>query len=158
MAEVVLVTGAGSGFGALAARALAKSSHTVYASMRAVEGRNADRAKETLDYAAELARFNIETSIVVPGAYTSGTNHFASAGHPADTRTVEVYETKYAGLMEQIGQRLAELAPADADVAEVATEIARIVDLPFGQRPFRVRTEFYGRIGLADLLSPHTAA
>ena len=38
-----------------------------------------------VSYAAELARFGIETSIVVPGAFTSGTNHFANAGHPADT-------------------------------------------------------------------------
>ena len=37
-----------------------------------------------VSYAAELARFGIETSIVVPGSFTSGTNHFAHAGHPAD--------------------------------------------------------------------------
>ena len=29
------------------------------------------------DYAAELTRFGIETTIVVPGSFTSGTNHFA---------------------------------------------------------------------------------
>jgi hypothetical protein len=78
--------------------------------------------------------------------------------------------------MDQVGQRLAALAPADADVAEVAREIARIVDLPFGERPFRVhidpaddgaeevalvadriRVEFYERIGLEDLLAPRTS-
>ena len=32
------------------------------------------------DYAAELTRFGIETTIVVPGSFTSGTNHFADAG------------------------------------------------------------------------------
>src|SRR5436190_18964322 len=37
-----------------------------------------------VSYAAELARFGIETSIVVPGAFTSGTNHFAHSGSPAD--------------------------------------------------------------------------
>jgi len=31
-------------------------------------------------YAAELNRRGIETSIIVPGAFTSGTNHFAHAG------------------------------------------------------------------------------
>jgi NAD(P)-dependent dehydrogenase (short-subunit alcohol dehydrogenase family) len=35
-------------------------------------------------YARELARWGIETSIIVPGAFTKGTNHFANAGHPAD--------------------------------------------------------------------------
>ncbi|MFJ3497733.1 SDR family oxidoreductase [Streptomyces sp. NPDC086091] len=292
--SVVIVTGAGSGFGALAARALADSGHTVYASMRAVDGRNAERAqavrdhaqKEGVDlrvveldvlsqesadaavatvvreagrldvvvhnaghlvvgpteaftpeeisavhdtnafgtqrvnraalpvlraqgsglvlwvgstssrggtppylapyfaakaamdslavsYAAELARFGIETSIVVPGAFTSGTNHFASAGHPADEDTVAAYEARYGGLMEQVGARLAALAPADADVADVAREIVRVVNLPAGRRPFRthvdpandgseevsvvadrIRVEFYQRLGLEDLLHP----
>ncbi|MFD4575353.1 SDR family oxidoreductase [Streptomyces sp. NPDC058417] len=292
--SVVIVTGAGSGFGALAARALADSGHTVYASMRAVDGRNAERAqavrdhaqKEGVDlrvveldvlsqesadaavatvvreagrldvvvhnaghlvvgpteaftpeeisavhdtnvlgtqrvnraalpvlraqgsglvlwvgstssrggtppylapyfaakaamdslavsYAAELARFGIETSIVVPGAFTSGTNHFTSAGHPADEDTVAAYEARYGGLMEQVGARLAALAPADADVADVAREIVRVVNLPAGRRPFRthvdpandgseevsvvadrIRVEFYQRLGLEDLLHP----
>ena len=35
-----------------------------------------------VSYAAELARFGIETTIVVPGSFTSGTEHFASAGRP----------------------------------------------------------------------------
>jgi len=38
--QVIVVTGASSGFGALTARALAKAGHTVYASMRETEGRN----------------------------------------------------------------------------------------------------------------------
>jgi NAD(P)-dependent dehydrogenase (short-subunit alcohol dehydrogenase family) len=124
-------------------------------------------------YAAELARFGIETSIVVPGSFTSGTNHFTHAGHPADKATADAYEERYAGLLDQVGERLAALAPPDADVAQVAEEIVRIVDLPHGRRPFRVhidpaddgaevvnavgdriRAEFYRRIGLEDLLSP----
>ena len=34
--------------------------------------------------AYELARFGVETSIVVPGAFTAGTPHFPNAGNPAD--------------------------------------------------------------------------
>ncbi len=34
-------------------------------------------------YAAELIRFRIDTTIVVPGAFTSGTNHFTHAAVPA---------------------------------------------------------------------------
>src|SRR6185312_4343712 len=37
-----------------------------------------------VQYARELARWGIETSIVVPGAFPSGTNHFSHSGKPAD--------------------------------------------------------------------------
>ena len=128
-----------------------------------------------VSYAAELARFGIDTSIVVPGSFTSGTNHFAHAGHAADEPVAAAYEERYAGLLDQVGARLAELSPADADPAEVARAIVRVVDTPAGQRPFRVhvdpaddgaevvnavgdrvRKEFYRRIGLDDLLRVRT--
>ncbi|MFF2850912.1 SDR family oxidoreductase [Streptomyces sp. NPDC058001] len=293
--SVVLITGAGSGFGALSARALARAGHTVYAAMRDTTGRNAGRvadattyatehavdlrtveldvlsqesadaavdtvlaeagrldvlvhnaghmvtgpteaftpeelaavydtnvlgtqrvnraalphlraqrhglvlwvgststrggtppylapyfaAKSAMDalavsYAAELARFDIETTIVVPGSFTSGTKHFATGGHPCDQTVVPDYEALYAGLMDQISQRLADLAPADADVSQVADAIVEVVGTPHGKRPFRVhvdpaddgsetvsavadhiRAEFLTRIGLDDLLAPH---
>ena len=130
-----------------------------------------------VSYAAELARFGIETSIIVPGSFTSGTNHFAHSGHPADEQVAADYEAVYPQLMEQVGKRLAELAPADADVADVAAAIVDVVDMPHGTRPFRVhvdpaddgaavvnavadriRVEFLTRIGLEDLLHPHTPA
>src|SRR4029077_8453994 len=43
-------------------------------------------------YARELTRWGIETSIIVPGAFTGGTNHFAHAGSPADKVRVAEYE------------------------------------------------------------------
>ena len=42
-------------------------------------------------YAAEVAKFGIDTTIVVPGAYPSGTNHFAHSGHPADAEREAAY-------------------------------------------------------------------
>jgi NAD(P)-dependent dehydrogenase (short-subunit alcohol dehydrogenase family) len=297
MSNVVLVTGAATGIGALAVRSMALAGHVVYASMRDVSGRNADKARELRDwafahgadvraleldvlsqasadaavaaivqergrldvvvhnaghlvigpaeaytpdemmrvmdtnflgtqrvnkaalpvmrgqesglllwvssstvrggfppflgpYAAakaamdslavtmayELARFNIETSIVVPGAFTSGTNHFPTAGKPADEATAAAY-ARYDGLMDRVGARLAELTPPGADPAAVGAEIARIVGLPQGARPFRsvidpvddgaaavtevaerVREEFAHRIGIADLLKSSKAS
>src|ERR1700687_440523 len=52
MKQVIVITGASSGFGALAARALADAGHTVYASMRETTGRNASEVAEAARYAA----------------------------------------------------------------------------------------------------------
>ncbi|MCS4275320.1 NAD(P)-dependent dehydrogenase (short-subunit alcohol dehydrogenase family) [Mycetocola sp. BIGb0189] len=125
-----------------------------------------------VSYAAELSRWGVETSIVVPGSFTNGTNHFAHSGRPADQETVAEYETRYAGLMEQVSQKLAELSPPDADASMVSDEIARIVALPAGTRPYRVHIDpandgseavaalsdanqvaFLNRVGLGDLLT-----
>jgi len=130
-----------------------------------------DSLAVTLAY--EVARFGIETSLVVPGAFTQGTQHFPNAGKPADAATVAAYDARYDGLMDQVGARLSALMPDDADPQAVADEIARIVSLPAGERPFRsvidflddgaaavtevaerVREEFAHRIGIADLLKP----
>jgi NAD(P)-dependent dehydrogenase (short-subunit alcohol dehydrogenase family) len=127
-----------------------------------------------VSYATELSRWGIETTIVLPGAYTQGTNHFANAGKPGDAgRALEYDEGPYAGLPDQILARLKALEPDDADVADVAAAIARVVELPHGTRPFRVhvdpsedgaeavnavgdrvRREFYRNLGLESLLRP----
>ena len=130
-----------------------------------------------VSYAAELTRFGIETTIVVPGSFTSGTNHFANAGRPADEYIAMAYETEYAGLMDEVSRKLAELAPAEADPSEVARQIVKVVDMQKGSRPFRVyvdpaddgaedvfrvgdrvRQWFYQRIGLSGLLSVNSSA
>jgi NAD(P)-dependent dehydrogenase (short-subunit alcohol dehydrogenase family) len=129
-------------------------------------------------YARELARWGIETSIIVPGAFTGGTNHFAHAGSPDDKGRVSEYEAgPYAGFAKQVLDGFASIVPADADVSAVADAIVRVVDAPFGKRPFRVhvdptqdgaevvnavsdrvRSELLRRIGLGDLLTPREVA
>ncbi|OCT29980.1 SDR family oxidoreductase [Pseudomonas putida] len=295
MSQIILVTGASSGFGLMTAKALAQAGHTVYASMRETQGRNAPRvvelaqwsnanasdlrtveldvqsessattaiariikdagrldvlvhnaghmvfgpaeaftpeqlmqqydvnvlgtqrvnraalphlrkqgkgllvwvgssstrggtppflapyfaAKAAMDalavaYSTELTRWGIETTIMVPGAFTKGTNHFAHSGKPADTATAAEYEHgPYADVAAKALDGLKRLEPDDADPAEVAREIVRVVGLPLGKRPFRVhvdpsqdgaevvnnvadrvRREIYHAIDLQDLLSP----
>jgi NAD(P)-dependent dehydrogenase (short-subunit alcohol dehydrogenase family) len=125
-------------------------------------------------YARELTRWGIETSIIVPGAFTGGTNHFAHAGSPADKARAAEYEAgPYAGFADQVLKGFTSIVPPDADVSAVADAIVKVVDTPFGKRPFRahidptqdgaevvnmvsdrVRAELLRRIGLGDLLVP----
>nr|WP_286165222.1 SDR family NAD(P)-dependent oxidoreductase [Pantoea sp. 201603H] len=72
-------------------------------------------------YARELSRWGIETTIIVPGAFTKGTNHFAHSGRPADEARLAEYEAgPYAGFGEQVQQAFARIVPDDADVGGVA--------------------------------------
>lgn len=123
-------------------------------------------------YARELVRWGVETTIVVPGAFTGGTNHFAHSGRPADTAVVAEYEAgPYKGFADDVMKGFASIVPPDADASAVADAIVKIVDTPFGKRPFRVhvdptedgaevtnmvmdrvRAELLRRIGLGDLL------
>ncbi len=136
----------------------------------------AKAAMDTLavQYARELSRFGIETTIIVPGAFTKGTNHFAHSGSPADEARVAEYEAgPYAGFGETVRKAFADIVPNDADPAPVAGMIADVVGMSFGTRPFRLhydptedgadigfavidrlRAEMLHRVGLSDLLEP----
>ncbi|MEE1675786.1 SDR family oxidoreductase [Agarivorans aestuarii] len=127
-----------------------------------------------VQYARELSRWGIETTIVVPGAFTKGTNHFAHSGHPEDIERVNEYENgPYANFSEQVQNSFAEIVPEDARPDPVADMIVDAVSKPFGDKPFRIhydptndgadlgfavldrlRAEMLRRVGLADLLTP----
>jgi NAD(P)-dependent dehydrogenase (short-subunit alcohol dehydrogenase family) len=129
-------------------------------------------------YAPELARWGIETSIIVPGAFTGGTNHFAHAGSPDDKARAAEYEVgPYKGFADEVLKGFSRIVPPDANVQGVADAIVKVVDTPFGQRPFRVhydpsqdgaevvnmvsdrvRAELLRRIGLDDVLKPRELA
>ncbi len=125
-------------------------------------------------YARELAPLGIETSIIVPGAYTKGTNHFAHSGTPADTARAEEYTASWpAGFAERMLKALAATDPEDSDPSEIGREVARIAAMPKGKRPFRItidpasdgaavswavidriREQFLDRIGFPELRHP----
>jgi NAD(P)-dependent dehydrogenase (short-subunit alcohol dehydrogenase family) len=125
-------------------------------------------------YALELARFGIETTILVPGAFTKGTMHFEHATQPEDEDRADAYWSgRYAGIDKQVLDGLTALEPHDADPEAVGRAIVEIVAMPHGQRPFRlhidpsqdgaeivngiadrVRAQLIERIGLSDLLRP----
>lgn len=125
-------------------------------------------------YARELAPLGIETAIVVPGAYTKGTNHFANAGKPKDEETAKAYDAAWpSGFAQRMQEALAATDPADSDPGEIGRAVVAIVDAPVGKRPFRtvidpaddgsivsfpvvdrIRAQFLHRIGFPDLLHP----
>ena len=124
-----------------------------------------------VSYAAELIKFGIETTIVVPGPFTSGTAHFANAGRPEDTAVDSAYDEEYGEIRAQIPARLAALEPAGTTIQPVADAVVSVVGASAGSRPFRVhvdptndgcevvsavadrmRVEFLRRLGLTELL------
>lgn len=127
-----------------------------------------------VQYARELALWGIETSIVVPGAFTKGTNHFAHSGRPADEARAAEYEAgPYAGMGARIQEAFAAIVPDDADPAGVAGRIVDVVGMDHGTRPFRfhydpsedganvgfavldrLRAEMLHRVGMPELLVP----
>lgn len=121
----------------------------------------------------ELARYGIEVVTVMPGAFTTGTEHFPKATHPADTTTADSYG-ELEGMTETVTGALQAMTPPGAHPQAVADEITRIVGLPAGSRPrSRPMVDFLHdgaeeindtadalqavllqRLGLADLLTP----
>lgn len=130
-----------------------------------------------VQYARELSRWGIETSIVVPGVFARGASQRAHSERPADAaRAAEYQAGPCADLARHIQDAANDVVPLDADPGRVAGAIACIVDTPFGERPFRlhidpgddgasvafgvidrVRNEMLNRIGLTDLLKPRRA-
>jgi NAD(P)-dependent dehydrogenase (short-subunit alcohol dehydrogenase family) len=125
-----------------------------------------------LSYAGELARWGVETTIVVPGAL--GPGHYLRSGRPRDAVRAEEYaDGPTVDISEAALKGLAQLSPRDPDPQRVASAIADVVEMPFGQRPLRihfdpdddgaalvngiadrVRAELLRRIGLEDILKP----
>ncbi|MDQ2811366.1 MAG: SDR family NAD(P)-dependent oxidoreductase [Actinomycetota bacterium] len=91
----------------------------------------------------EATQFGIETSIVMPGAITNGTSHFPNASHASNQEVTAAY----AHLNPLVARNEAATASlvrpgVHSDPQGVADEIARVIALPRGQKPFRTVVDF----------------
>ena len=136
-------------------------------------------AKAAMDSLAEsisveVARYGIETSIVMPGPFTQGTEHFPNAARAADDDVAAEYDKIADAIANNGAATEALFAPGVVqDVQAVADEIVRVVGLPHGERPYRTSVDFsdFGdvpvaavamaqrerllrRFGLGDVLKP----
>lgn len=102
-----------------------------------------DALAQTTSY--EVSQFGIETTIVMPGAFTKGTEHFANASHASDTAVTAAY-SPLDPLVERYDEATEGLYEpgVDADPDAVAREIVRILALPYGAKPFRSVIDFTG--------------
>jgi NAD(P)-dependent dehydrogenase (short-subunit alcohol dehydrogenase family) len=125
----------------------------------------------------EVGRFGIETVIVMPGAFTTGTEHFPNAGRASDAAVTAAYGELDALVARNEDATAALFDPAvEAHPSSVGDEVARILALPVGEKPFRSvvdytrshvdevlavaeaeRRDFVTRLGFAELLAPEVA-
>lgn len=88
----------------------------------------------------EVRPFGIESVILVPGAFTSGTEHFAHSNAPEYL----AIEQQYGDLLDRIaslGDRLNAIDAANGgalDVSAVGRAAVDVLAMARGQRPFRV--------------------
>lgn len=104
----------------------------------------------------EVSRFGIDSVIVVPGAFTSGTEHFAHAHTPASVSVVAQYGD-LPKVFDTLGPRLEAIDAANggaADVSSVGDAVRDVLDLPHGDRPARIVVDSQ-RKGVEDLNALH---
>lgn len=110
--QVIVITGASSGFGAMTARQLARAGHIVYAGMRATEGRNAQAVADAAAFARQhqVDLRSVELDVVSDASVKAGIAHIIAdagrldvimhnAGHmsfgPAEAFTPEQFAQLY---------------------------------------------------------------
>lgn len=93
--------------------------------------------------AYEVSQFGIETVIVMPGAFTQGTDHFPHAGRAGDQAIAAAYAELDPLIAGYDAATEALYAPGtDPDPITVAEEITRLFALPVGEKPFRSVVDF----------------
>jgi len=115
----------------------------------------------------------IAAAIVLWGALASAGGAQTAPESDDKARAAEYEAGPYKGFADDVLKGFASIVPPDANVEGVADAIVKVVDTPFGKRPFRVhydptqdgaevvnmvcdrvRAELLRRIGLSDVLTP----
>ncbi|NIY69365.1 SDR family oxidoreductase [Streptomyces malaysiensis] len=97
-----------------------------------------------VSYAYELNAFGIESTIVMPGAFTQGTQHFPDASQAGDAARAAEY-AELDPLVQRNNEAHDQLFPHGAENAHpsaVADEIVRVLALPRGTKPLRTVVDF----------------
>jgi NAD(P)-dependent dehydrogenase (short-subunit alcohol dehydrogenase family) len=101
----------------------------------------------------EVTQFGIDTVILVPGAFTQGTEHFAHTTGPAEPAVTAQYGDVAASVAD-IPRRLAAIDIAEqghaADVDSVGDALIEVLGQPRGSRPHRVVVDAQ-RKGVEDI-------
>ncbi len=97
----------------------------------------------------EVKPYGIATTIVMPGPFTEGTEHFPKMEPHADAARAQGYDRLANALAANGAATEALIAPGvKADPAAVGDEIARLVELADHERPYRTAVDFsdYGDV------------
>lgn len=88
--------------------------------------------------AYEVSQFGVETTIIMPGAFTQGTEHFPNASHASDEEVTKAYSAldPMVARNQQATESMFRSGVNPHPMA-VAEEITRILALPYGAKPFR---------------------
>ena len=93
--------------------------------------------------AYEVGQFGIETCIVMPGAFTTGTDHFPNATHASDQKVTAAYGELDPRVARNEAATNQLFEPGvDVNPKAVAEEITRVLALPVGERPRRTVVDF----------------
>ena len=96
-------------------------------------------------YATELAPWRIKTTVMVPGVFMKGTNHFANAGKPEDGIVgAEYLDGPLQGVPEQTLRGVEKDMQQNTDPVVIAEAIVKVVQALEGKKPFRVHVDSFG--------------
>ena len=130
--QVVLITGASSGFGRLIAETLARENYRVFATMRDVKGRNAGAAREIAELAQResLSLQTLELDVTKDFSVESAVSKTVLQCGRVDVleQSVMALGAVHLQVQQALGDRVLEVLRAAGDVAERVHPLDGVAD------------------------------